>query len=383
MSGLRILIANTTLASLTGSETYARDLALGLLRKGHTPIVYSPELGEIARELRDATVPVVNDLNTIGSTPDVIHGNHNTELMAALLQFPRVPAIFVCHSWTEWSSSPPSHPRILMYVAVDDTCRDRLLYEHSIPEEHLRVILNATDLERFKLRGPLPNRPQRALVFSNGANEHTHLGAVREACRLAGIELDVLGAGVKAATSHPELILGKYDLVFAKARCALESLAVGAAVILCDFHGSGPLVTTSELESLRRLNFGIRTLGEKLDPEVLLREIGRYNAQDATEVSRRIRATTAIDPSLDELLALYSEVIAAHQRAPASDPLAEGRAAAAYLKWLTMIGKKQSAQHQEMLANSLSLRLRNRIGRFRLLEKPIKLIARAARRKSS
>jgi hypothetical protein len=115
----------------------------------------------------------------------------------------------------------------------------------------------------------------------------------------------------------------------------------------------------------------------------LLREIGRYNAQDATEVSRRIRATTAIDPSLDELLALYSEVIAAHQRAPASDPLAEGRAAAAYLQWLTMIGKKQSAQHQEMLANSLSLRLRNRIGRFRLLEKPIKLIARAARRKSS
>lgn len=106
MCSLRILIANTTLASLTGTETYARDLALGLLRKGHTPIVYSPELGEIARELRDATVPVVNDLNAIGSTPDVIHGNHNTELMAALLHFPPSQRSF-CHSWTEWSSSPP------------------------------------------------------------------------------------------------------------------------------------------------------------------------------------------------------------------------------------------------------------------------------------
>lgn len=295
MGGLRILIVNTTLASATGCETYARDLALGLLRKGHTPIVYSPELGEIARELRDATVPVVDDLNAVAATPDVIHGNHNTELMAALLHFPTVPAVFFCHSWTEWSSSPPSHPRILMYVAVDDTCRDRLLFEHSIPEERLRVILNATDLERFKPRGPLPDRPKRALVFSNAANEHSHLGAVREACTRSGIELEVVGAGVKASTYHPELILGKYDLVFAKARCALESLAVGAAVILCDFPGSGPLVTTSELENLRRLNFGIRTLREKLDPEVLLREIARYNAKDATEVSRRIRARLPID----------------------------------------------------------------------------------------
>ena len=381
MRGLRILIANTTLASLTGTETYVRDLALGLLRKGHTPIVYSPELGAIAQELRDATVPVVDDLNAVAATPDVIHGNHNAELIAALLHFPTVPAVFFCHSWTDWISSPPSHPRIRRYVAVDDTCRDRLLYEHSIPEERLRVILNAIDLERFKPRGPLPDRPQRALVFSNGANEHTHLGAVREACTRSGIELDVVGAGIKASTYYPELILGNYDLVFAKARCALESLAVGAAVILCDYRGGGPLVTTSELENLRRLNFGIRTLREKLDPEIFLREIARYNAQDATEVSRRIRATAALDTSLDELLGLYGEVIAEHQRAPASDPLAEGRAAAAYLCWLTTILRNQSSQYEEMLANSLSLRLRNRIGTFPLLGNLLKLIARAARRK--
>ena len=40
MAGLTILIANATLASRTGTETYLRDLALGLLRKGHSPIVY-------------------------------------------------------------------------------------------------------------------------------------------------------------------------------------------------------------------------------------------------------------------------------------------------------------------------------------------------------
>jgi hypothetical protein len=107
MRGLRVLITNFTLATLSGSETYVRDLALGLLRRGHTPIVYSPELGEIARELREAAVPVVDDLNAVAVTPDIIHGNHNPDLMTALLHFPAVPAVFFCHSWTDWLASPP------------------------------------------------------------------------------------------------------------------------------------------------------------------------------------------------------------------------------------------------------------------------------------
>lgn len=380
MPCLRVLITNTTLATLTGSETYVRDLALGLLRKGHTPIVYSPELGEIARELRQATVPVVDDLDDTAGVPDIIHGNHNADLMTALLHFPSVPAVFFCHSWTQWLAAPPLHPRILRYVAVDDTCRDRLEFEHAIPAERLQVLLNSTDLERFKPRGPLPSRPQRALVFSNNANEYTHLGTVREACRRAGIELDVVGSGVNGSTSEPELVLGKYDLVFAKARCALESLAVGAAVILCDVSGCGPLVTTVELEKLRRLNFGIRTLSERVEPDLLLREIARFDPQDAAEVSRRIRATAGLETFIDQVLSLYSEVIAEHARASAADPLVESRAAAAYLRWQTLTVRRMQAEYDKMLADSLTLRLRNRMARFPLLEKPLNLLARIARR---
>src|SRR4029078_998001 len=99
MAGLKVLIANATLATLTGTETYVRDLALGLLHKGHSPIVYSPELGPIAEELRRAAIPVVDNLNAVGIVPDIIHGNHNTELITALLHFGLTPGIFVCHSW--------------------------------------------------------------------------------------------------------------------------------------------------------------------------------------------------------------------------------------------------------------------------------------------
>src|SRR5215470_1046751 len=129
---MKILIANATLATRTGTETYVRDLTLGLLSRGHEPLVYAPALGEIACELQSANVTVVDDLRNVSTTPDVIHGNHNTELITALLHFPNVPAAFFCHSSTDWNSAPPQHPRILGYVAVDDACRDRLVLKHAI-----------------------------------------------------------------------------------------------------------------------------------------------------------------------------------------------------------------------------------------------------------
>ena len=379
MAGLTILIANATLASLTGTETYVRDLALGLLRRGHSPIVYAPELGEIARELRRATVPVVDDLNSIGTIPDIIHGNHNTELVTALLHFDKIPAVFFCHSWTDWISSPPSHPRIISYVAVDDTCRDRLVLEHAIPQERVRVRLHAADLERFRPREPLPARPARALVFSNNANQWTHLSAVREACNRAGIELDVVGAGVNASAANPETLLPRYDLVFAKARCALEALAVGTAVILCDAAGTGPLVTTAELDRLRRLNFGIRALSGEIDPGLLMQQIARYDPVDASEVSRRVRLSSDLGSLVDDALKLYVEVIEDFRACPVPQPGEENRAAAEYLRWMTLTVRAKQAECESMLANSLTIRLRNRIGRLPLMDNLLSSLARFAR----
>ncbi len=382
MSGLRVLITNTTLATRTGTETYVRDLALGLLRRGHSPVVYSPETGEIARELRKATVPVIEDLSALAVAPQVIHGNQSAELMTALLNFPAVPGIFFCHSWIGWSNAPPRFPRLLRYVAVDETCRDRLALEHGIGEDRLRVLLNAVDLERFSPRAPLPAVPRRALVFSNTANESTHLKAVREACLRAGIELDVVGAEANTSTARPELLLGQYDLVFAKARCALESMAVGAAVVLCDMFGSGPMVTSGELERLRRLNFGMRALREPIDPEVLGREIARYDAADAAEVSRRIRTTAGLDALVEEIIELYREVIEEHAGSGQADALEEGRAAASFIHSLGLAVKKESAQFRhDLVSNSLTLRLRNEMPRFPLLERAVRRLAHTARKR--
>lgn len=329
---LRILFTNIQLSARTGTELYIKEAALGLLRRGHAPVVYSPDPGEVADEIRAATVPVVDDLSRIGVRPDIIHGHHHQQTLAALLRFPGVPAVFVAHDWMAWHDAPPAFPRILRYVAVDGTNRDRLVTENAIPEDRVRVLLNWVDLERFRPRGPLPERPRRALVFSNYAREDTHLPAIQEACRLAGLELDVIGSGTGRSVQAPEQVLGEYDLVFAKARCALEALAVGTAVVLCDFRGLGPLVTCAELDALRWLNLGVRTLRDPVTPELLLRQIGRYDPRDAAEVSRQVRETAGLEAGLDRLLALYREVLAESERLGPPDPEAESRAAAAYLQ---------------------------------------------------
>jgi hypothetical protein len=87
-------------------------------------------------------------------------------------------------------------------------------------------------------------------------------------------------------------------------------MAVGAAVILCDFSGAGPMVTTAEFDELRPLNFGFEALREPLQPEHLLREIARYDAVDAARVRDRIRLDAGLVTAVEELLAIYRDAIA-------------------------------------------------------------------------
>jgi hypothetical protein len=144
--------------------------------------------------------------------------------------------------------------------------------------------------------------------------------------------LDVVGSGVGRSLADPGEVIAEYDLVFAKAKSALEALAVGTAVVLCDYRGLGPMVTRAEFDALRRLNLGYRTLRHPLAPERILREIERYDARDAAEVSLRVREEAGLETALDRLVALYDEVIREHEREAPADPAEESRAAAVYLR---------------------------------------------------
>ena len=331
---MHILLTNFSLASRTGTELYVRDVALALARRGHRPIAYSTLLGDVAQELRDATIPVVDTLADVGQSPDLIHGQHHLETMTALTHFPDVPAIYVCHGWRPWEEAPPRFSRIYRYVAVDQAVRDRLVLQHGIPAERVVIIHNFVDLQRFLPRRPLPSHPRTALLFSNYVHEKSpYLHAVREACARMRVSLDVVGAGVNNSSLHPEQILPNYDIVFAQGRSAIEALAVGCAVVIGSSRRLGPLVRTHNVESLLDLNFGIRTQNYPVQADILTRELMNYDPRDAAEVSQRIRQQAGLESAVDAMAELYEEALAEH-RSIRNAP-AESREIAAYLRWLT------------------------------------------------
>jgi glycosyltransferase involved in cell wall biosynthesis len=329
---LRVLLAHYSFKVRGGAELYLRDLAIGLMKRGHLPIVFSPESGDVAREIRALTIPVIDDLKQLADPPDVIHGQDHLSTVRSLLHFPGVPAVFVCHGWVAWQAAPPQFPRIHTYVAVDYTSRDRLICEHGIPADRVRVQLNFVDLQRFAPRGTLPARPMRALVFSNYATETRAVAAMREACARTGIALDVVGEGVGRPCPSPEDLLGEYDLVFAKGRSALEAAAVGTAVVLCDVFGLGSMITMADFDRLRAFNFGLRSLQSAISAESIAHEIARYDPIDALRVSQRVRAEADLESAIDRMIQLYEE--AADQHGVVTDEAQDRRAAAEYLKWL-------------------------------------------------
>ena len=163
---LRVLLTNVWLDGRGGTEAVIRDVSLGLLRRGHRPIVYSPHLGPIADEIRARGAAVVSDLSQVAEAPDVIHGQHLVQTAEALLHFPGTPAIQMCHAWQYWMEAPAHFPEIHRYVAVDDTVRDRLVHSEQVPPERVEVLLNGIDLNRFVPRARLPEKPRRALAFT-------------------------------------------------------------------------------------------------------------------------------------------------------------------------------------------------------------------------
>jgi glycosyltransferase involved in cell wall biosynthesis len=317
---------------------YLCDVARELQRLGHEPAAYSPCLGVVADFLRAAGIPVVADLAALPFRPDVIHGHHHIETITALASLPGVPAVYFCHGAKPWEEMPPVFPRILRYVAVDQVCRERILRETGTPQERVRMILNFVDTEVFQPRDPLPARPVRALVFSNYATEANYLAPVRAACAQCDIELDVRGEAVGNPTDAPQDLLPEYDLVFAKARAAIEAMAVGCAVVLCDGAGLGPMVSTGNFSELRPDNFGLRTLRNPPTVENIAAAIQAYDAGDAAWVRNLVRTQADVRASVSEIVRLYGEVIAENAARPA-DATAELRAAGAYLQTLDTIIK--------------------------------------------
>jgi hypothetical protein len=329
---MRVLITNNTFGERAGTELYARDVALELLRRGHQPVAYSTMLGEVAEDLRAAGVPVLQSLDVPYEPPDIIHGQHHYETLTAMLRFPQTPAIYYCHGVKPWEEAPLRFPRILRYVAVDELCRLRLIEEGGIDPREIEMIHNFYDDRSFAPRGPLPPTPRMALAFGNDFTEEMGLSVLRAACGRRGIEMHAIGRGAGNSQPSPGPLLAHYDIVFAKGRAAIEAMAVGVAVMIGHFQTMGPMISTGNFDVLRRQNFGLEALTRPLDPDLVAAELERYDAADAMAVAKRVREECGITAAVDRIVQLYERVIDEARRRPLMASMDSEVAVARYLE---------------------------------------------------
>ena len=306
---MKVLITNIWLVDWGGTEVYVRDLAIALHRRGVQVEVYSPELGTVAEEITVAGIHVTNSIAGLQNVPDIIHAHHTRPALEVLSAFPGTPAIYMIHARNSPEDRPPKHNQVIRYLASDYNTLDQLLKEEGIPEDQTEVFLNWVDTERFSLRKHWSEKPLKALVFSNYATRDNHLKFIREACDSVGLELDCRGRGIGNPVGNPETILEEYDIVFAKAKAAIEAMATGAMVIPCDFRGLGEGVNSRNFSHFRKFNFGMRILNRPIEPQLLVQEINKYDLAEIRKVAIRIRKEAALSVYVDRIVLLYAKSI--------------------------------------------------------------------------
>jgi hypothetical protein len=98
---------------------------------------------------------------------------------------------------------------------------------------------------------------------------------------------------------------------------------------------------------MRRFNFGRRLLQQPLNVEVVAREIGAYDAFDAMDVSRQIRATAGLEGMVDRLLQCYAAAISEYCQRP-TNMAAEMREVASFLRdWPARLNESEAKTRAE------------------------------------
>jgi hypothetical protein len=328
---MNVLITNSRLDGLGGSQSFVRDLGLALQRLGHQVVAFSSDPGKRERLEAQVIIPTCDQLEELPFQPDIIHGQHHLDAMTAVIGLPGVPAVYHCHG-AVWRESAPTHPRIHHYLAMSRTLGERIMVEANIAPEHITAWLNTVDLQRFShVRQPV-GKPQKALFYNKIHRfDSPTVQAIRAAAERLGIEVDFAGHKFGTAITQPEVVLPGYDIVFASGKSAIDALACGCAVVVMGRTSCGAMVVPENYERLRQVNFSIAVNSPPPDAKQIEAELRRYEAAGIARVTERLRREADLDASVAGLVKIYESVIRRHQQTP-EDLTAEMQANLQYLR---------------------------------------------------
>jgi hypothetical protein len=323
---MRILMTQRELRHRGGSEMFSIEVAVELSRRGHNVAVYSPRFGDLAKFMLAGGVWVKSHLSDLPWVPEVIHGQHHLQAVAAMTRFETTPAIYHCHGLGPWVEKPPCHPRIRYYAMMSSAMALRVEPEFGIPRERIVTVANFVNLRRFsRVRTPAPQL-RRALVFGNERLPSDERFQLEDACTQEGLTLEYIGTGYGNPQPRPEVFLLDYDLVFAVGKCAMEALACGCAVIPVTAGQAGCLITLDNFAEWAFSNFFppyyFRSAAQ-VNAQWLRQELRGYSPESLSGVSTRLRNEHHLEKAVDGLELLYEKAIREHAAQPRAAEVSE------------------------------------------------------------
>ena len=319
---MKILMTNHRLHQRGGSELFVLEVATEFVRLGHEVCVFTTVAGPLSERLAAAGIAVVGDPVECPFTPEIIHGQHHLETMAALSLWPGVPATYMVHGATPWEEHAPVHPRIRRYLATTKRFAWYIARDCGVEESSVLVLRNFFDPARFTRVRPPDQRTRRALVFHNTmAPDGPAVRNLERACAACGLTLERIGAAFGRMVENPEDVLPDFDVVFAGGRSAIEAMACGCAVVPVTAAQSADRIHPGNYQELADRNFTAEINSPPLAADEVAVQLRAIDAAETRQVTDWIRAETTLPGAAGRLIECYQGVLAGSADGKTGDEL--------------------------------------------------------------
>lgn len=289
-----ILVANHNLLKAGGTETYTFTIIEELIKRGFNVEYFTFNKGVFSEKIElDLKVRFMSK-----TCYDLIIANHYT---CVNYLFDRGFVIQTCHGIFPKRERPSKFANA--YVAISDEVKNHLL-KAGIRSE---IIWNSINVARFRIEKEVNAEIKTvlSLCHSQQANE-----LLRKVCKELDVTLIEQSKHENPVWAVEDLI-NKADIVVGLGRSAFEAMACGRPVIIFDHRhyyvacGDG-YVKDFLLDSIK-YNCSGRFLKRLYEPEEMINEFKKYNAQDSRYFREFAVEYLNIENNLDRYLKIYED----------------------------------------------------------------------------
>lgn len=264
---MRVLVANHSLKTLGGSETFTYTLIEELKKRKFEVEYFTFHKGLVSSKIETS----LNVSSMSKTSYDLILANHNTCVDKLYkLGF----TIQTCHGIFPKLEQPSLKANA--HVAISEEVQNHLAYL-DVPS---CLILNSINLERFRSIIPLNNKLKTvlSLCHSEEANDF-----VKESCDVLGVNF-IMAYKYENPIWDIERMINQADLVVGLGRSAYEAMACGRPIIIYDnrryFEPCGDGYIKENLGLSLKNNCSGRYSLIKFDRVQFVQELQKYNHLD-------------------------------------------------------------------------------------------------------